>query len=185
MKTKKINGKTYKILVTRQEIIIKVREIAKQIISDFKDIPEPPVLLFVLTGGIYFGDDLSQELDEAEFQHSVDTVGLKRYAGDENGGLVTMTSLPRTNLGGKNIIVIEDVVDIGETINFLNIFLKNLEHAPKSIKYCAMLLKEHHKELNFTINYLGWRIGSPWIVGKGMDSNGLFRGLKDLWVCID
>ena len=73
--------------------------------------------LAVLTGGLPFAIDLIRELDEMKFINHFDTIGLKRYSGDEKAGAVEIVSKPHANLSDREIMVIEDVIDAGETMN--------------------------------------------------------------------
>ena len=80
------------------------------------------------------------------------------------------------------MIVVEDIIDRGDTLNFLNKYLLNLKEPPRSIQYCALLMKENHAPLEFNLEYLAWTVGPGWIVGNGMDSNQEARGLSDIYV---
>lgn len=177
-----INGDHYKIIISKQMIADTIEELAASIKMDYAKREQPPILLIVLTGGLYFGIDLSKKLDRIGLRHHIDTVGLKRYGGDEKGGAVDLLSRPHADLGGRDVIVIEDVVDNGATMNFLDDFLSNLKNPPKSIQYCVLGLKTHHGPLRFDIKYLGFDSISPaWIVGYGLDANQSFRGLEDIY----
>jgi len=182
--TLRINGHNYRILFSRQEILERVAELAALIKADYRPADTPPILMIVLTGGLYLGVDLSQALARIGFQHHVDTVGLKRYLGDEIGGEVKFLSYPHADLGGRDLIIVEDVVDEGCTMNFLDTYLKNLASPPLSISYCALCLKETHGPLDFLIKYLGYTIGEEWIVGYGLDSDQGYRGLTDIYIKI-
>lgn len=178
-----LKGIEYRLLFTRRDILNRVEELAQKIVNDFQG-SAPPILLWVLTGGAYAGVDFSRALDSLGFLHSVDTIGLKSYEADEKGGLVQIISAPHAQLGGRKIIVIEDLVDRGFTLNFLDLYLKGLEVPPESIEYCTLFLKDSHDQLNFKINYLGWTIGPGWVVGNGSDSDQHSRGLLGLYVKI-
>lgn len=156
-----IDGVRYELLVDRQAIVEKVAELAKKIVIDFADIKEPPTITFVLTGGLYLGVDLSRALSELDFEHNVDTVGLKRYSEDEVAGLVQLISLPHAKLGDRDLIIVEDLADIGLSLNFWHKYLLNLEVPPRSISYCTLFLKTNHAPLDFEIKYLGnwFRVG--------------------------
>lgn len=184
-KTLEINGDIYKILFSRRRIAKKVKELAARIKADYLTAEKPPIILIVLTGGMMFGKDLVEALDEIGLVNHVDTVGLKRYSEDEQGGAVIILSEPHADLSGRDIIVVEDVIDHGVTMNFLDDYLKhrNLMNPPKSIAYCALGLKASHGPLKFEIKYLGFdNLGPEWIVGYGLDANQSLRGLKDIWV---
>jgi len=94
-----INNIPYRQLYSRQQILAKVDELAASIAHDYQDIAAAPILMFVVTGGIYFGVDLSRALDKMNFRHSVDTIGVQRYRGDEKGGLAQLISAPHAQFG--------------------------------------------------------------------------------------
>lgn len=181
MKNIELHGDQFKCLFSKEEIDDKITEIARQIMADVSDFNNPPILLFVLNGGLYFGVDISRALEKFGLSCEVDTIGLKSYDSDENGGIVKITSFPRSNLANRDIIVIEDIIERGDTLNFLNQYLKDLNGPPRTVKYCALLIKKGHSSLEFNLNYLAWTVGPEWVVGYGMDSNKLGRSLTDIY----
>jgi len=176
-----INGENFEVLFSREQILNKVEELAAKIAVDFQDILEKPVLLFVVTGGIYFGVDLSRSLDRIGFLHAVDTIGIGRYGDKEEGGPLRVVNLPHSDLAGRDIIVAEDVVDYGTSMNYLKHYLDNLPVPPNSVRYCALILKKNHGPLNFEIDYLGFAMEPAWIVGNGMDARQACRGLEAIY----
>jgi hypoxanthine phosphoribosyltransferase len=167
---------------SRADILDRTFDLARQITNDYRNSEQEPVLLLLMTGGIYLGVDLSRALDELGCLHVVDSIGLRRYTKDEVGGAVGITSLSRTDLSGRDVIVVDDIVDHGDTMNFLHNYWQVAEQKPKSVKYCTMFLKSNHKPLDFELDYLGWPVGPEWLVGNGMDSEGLGRGLEDIYI---
>lgn len=180
----KIGDSNYKTILNPRSLSLKIRKIAKRILSDYSD-SEPPVLLVVTNGGMYFGACLSMFLQDLNFAHSVDTVRIKRYVSDKkttNG--VKISSEPSINLQDKNIIIIEDIVDEGITLAFLHNYLKTKN--AKSIEYCVLIEKKSHIKLDFDIKYsILSNIGPEWLVGFGMDSNFLLRGLRGIYAKLD
>lgn len=172
----------YSILFSANQIAGQIYKIGQEIKKDYVDRPQPPIIMMVLTGGLYFGVDLSRVLADLGLSHHIDTVGLKSYMSDEQGGQVKMISQPHADLGGRDIIVVEDIIDRGDTMNHLHNYLLNLPNPPDSISYCALLVKNNHGPLDFEINYQGFEIGPEWIVGYGMDSYQDLRGLCDIYV---
>jgi hypoxanthine phosphoribosyltransferase len=169
-------GEEYEIVLSTQQIKDGVNRIIREIIVDYVD-TEPPILLTVLNGGLQFGAALSAGLDEADFWQYQDTIKVSRYREDGVSGETFITSETTLDLSGKNIIVVEDLVDKGGTLNSLNKYLKSKN--PKSIKYCVLILKKKHKRLNFKINYkILDNVDPGWLVGFGMDSNGFGRGYQ-------
>lgn len=182
----RINGDRYQILFSKKMISKKISELAARIKSDYAGKDQEPILIYVLTGAIFFGADMSKKLDKIKFRHHIDSIGLKRFSKDEVGGAVEIVSRPHANFRNRDVIVVEDVVDNGATMNFLNDLLINGDNPPRSIEYCILGLKNSHGPLNFSIKYLGFdNLGPEWIVGYGLDSNQAYRGLEDIWVKID
>ncbi len=177
----KLNGALFERLFSRREIMKKVNEFAQRIMFDYPHPDNPPILLIVLNGGLYFGVDLSRALEKIGRSHMIDTISLKSYDNDENGGAVEIVNYPRLNLAGRDVIVVEDIIDRGDTLNFLNKHLLGLKEPPRSIQYCALLIKTNHAPLEFILGY-AWYIGPEWIVGNGMDSNQEARGLTDIYI---
>lgn len=177
----KLHGVLFEQLFSRKDIREKVYEFAHRIRLDYPHSDNPPILLIVLNGGLYLGVDLSRALEKIGCHHAIDTIALESYGSDEKGGDVKIRNYPRLNFWSRDLIVIEDIVDRGDTLNFLNRYLLSLEETPHSIRYCTLLMKANHAPLEFDLEYLAWTIGPEWVVGNGMDSNQLHRGLSGIY----
>ena len=167
--------------MSQQKLASRIQKIADKIEKDYPDKTNPPVLLIITNGAIYFGVILSLMLQRMGLSHMIDTTRIARYAGDKKTKQIRMISKPGINLAGKDVIVIEDLVDEGKTLNFLNKYL--LSQKTKSIKYCVLAVKEEHKKLDFEVTYkvIKKELGPEWLVGFGMDSEQLFRGLDCIY----
>lgn len=182
----KIGNNYFKEILSPELIKLKIKEIAKQISIDYSK--SSPVLLIVTNGGMYFGTELSMALQDLGISHSVDTVRIKRYTGDSMSTTeIKVSSKPSLKLTGKNVIVVEDLIDEGITMNFLDNYLKTTEGmVPKSIDYCVLVEKKDHVKLSFEIKYFILnKAGPEWLVGFGMDSNFGYRGLRGIYAKID
>lgn len=177
-----LHGVLFERLFSRREIKKKVSEFAQRIRSDYPHADNPPVLLIVLNGGLYLGVDLSRALEKIGCHPLIDTIALKSYGSDDNGGDVRIINYPRLDPAERDLIVIEDIIDRGDTLNFLNKYLLSLEKPPHSIRYCTLLMKTNHAPLEFDLEYLAWTVGPEWVIGNGMDSNQLGRGLSGIYV---
>ena len=183
----KIDGHNFKEILSPRKIKIEIKKIAKRISVDYAD-SDSLVLLFVTNGGIYFGTELSMTLADLGVSHCVDTVRIKRYTSDGNSTTeIKISSKPSLKLAGKDVIVIEDLIDEGLTMNFLDNYLKTTEDMiPNSIQYCVLVEKKDHVKLPFNIKYFILdNAGSEWLVGFGMDSNFLYRGLRGIYAKTD
>jgi len=180
------NNDVYELLLSRKDITKEVKKIATKIAIDYRTKSGNLVLLFVLNGGMYFGVELSQALEEIGLKHKVDIINLKSYNQRNNkGSSVTILNSPYTHLRGKDILIVEDIIDRGDTMNFLYRYLLGQDYPPRTIEFCSFFIKRGHNPLDFNLKYGGRIVGLEWIIGYGMDSNGFGRGLKDIWIKSD
>lgn len=185
-RTKIIGGDLYRLFRSRQTIHKRIGQLARKIGEDYKDRFQPPILLWVLTGGAYLGVGVSKYLDYLGVDNAVDTIGLRRYSQDEETiSQVEIVSRPHADFAGRDVIVVEDMVDEGPTMNFLHSYLQGLPVPPRSVEYCILGLRRQHGPLDFTIKYLGFEVEPGWLVGYGLDSNQRLRGLPDIWIKVD
>lgn len=183
----KIGGYDFKEILSPKLLETKIHEIAKKISQDYSR-SDALVLLFVTNGGMYFGTALSMALQDLGFSHYVDTVRIKRYTGDGKASTkVKINSKPSLKMYGKDVIVVEDLIDEGLTMNFLHDYLETSEDMkPKSLEFCVLVEKKDHIKLSFEIKYFILdEVGPEWLVGFGMDSNFGYRGLRGIYAKID
>lgn len=183
----RISNHDFKEILSPKSVQKKIHEIAKRILEDYPD-PSSLVLLIVTNGGMYFGIALSMALQDIGISALVDTIRIKRYKGDgEATTEVKVSSKPSLKLTGKDVIVVEDLIDEGLTMNFLDHYLKTTEGmTPKSLEYCVLVEKKEHMKLSFNIKYYMLdQVGPEWLVGFGMDSNFGYRGLRGIYAKIN
>ncbi len=174
-----IGGSEYNVILNAEKLQKKVQKLAKRIAKDYSG-NRSLVLLFVINGAMYFGTDISKFLQDFGRSHLVDTVRLKRYSGDNKAQKIKIIAEPCIDFAGKNVLVIEDIVDEGVTLQYLNGYLKKKN--PISIEYCVLLTKKDHLPLGFNIKYkILENLGPEWVVGYGMDSNEEYRGLTSIY----
>lgn len=182
-----IGGYNFKEIISPKSLELEIKKIAKRIAKDYSG-SNSIVLLFVTNGGMYFGTILSMALQDLGVSHFVDTVRIKRYVEDGKSTTeVKVSSKPSLKLTDKDVIVIEDLIDEGLTMNFLDNYLKTTEGmTPKTLEYCVLVEKKDHVKLSFNIKYsILDNAGPEWLVGFGMDSNFGFRGLRGIYAKID
>lgn len=151
-------------LFSEAQIAQRVDEIAAQISSDYADKGEI-VLLGVLKGAFIFLADISRRLT---VPRSIEFIAVSNYEdGSKPSGAVRLVMDVRENIQGRHVIVVEDIVDTGQTIHYLIAMLKS--RGPASISTCVLLHKEHKTEIDVEIDYLGFTIGDEWVVGYGLD----------------
>lgn len=167
-----------KVLISQKKIKQAVSRLAAEIRRDYKG--KEPLLICILKGSFVFMADLIRQLD---LPAKVDFVKLSSYgAGKETTGKIKLVQGLKTPIKGKDIIVIEDIVDTGLTISFLLDHLK--KKSPASLKLCALADKPSRRRVPVTIDYLGFSIPNKFVVGYGIDWNEKFRYLPDI-CCID
>lgn len=167
-------NETIKQLISKAEIDKRVSEIASKIENDY--LGEEVVMICVLTGSAVFTADLSRKISKIpviiEF-FSVSSYGLNT----ESNGIKKTYFETKVPLDNKNIIVIEDIVDTGSTLDCIMNHLKTLN--PKSIKICSLLEKTNRRAVKgLDIDYLGFNIGDYFVVGYGIDYANKYRNLS-------
>lgn len=168
-----------RILYTRAEIEAKVDKLADKIRRDY--LGKHPVLICVLKGSFMFTADLIRHLN---FPLEVEFVQLSSYGGaKESSGKIKMVQDLQSPIQGRDVLVIEDIVDTGTTIAFLLDYLRDKK--PASLKLCALTDKPSRRRVPVTIDYLGFTVPDKFLVGYGLDLDQKFRNLPDICVLED
>jgi hypoxanthine phosphoribosyltransferase len=166
-----------RVLLPEDAIRRRVRELARQISEDYSSV-ESVTLVGVLRGAFIFLADLSRELT---IPRRVDFIALSSYESDSTtGGAVRLIMDVRAPLEGEHVLVVEDIVDTGLTLDYL---LRTLRaRSPKSLKTCVLLEKPDRLKVKVPIDYLGFTIPDKWVVGYGLDSGDRYRCLPYIGV---
>ena len=164
-----------KLLLSESEIKKRVKEIAEKISRDYKD--KTPIFIGILNGSYVFMADLLRELS---INTEVDFVKIRSYEGDSSTGTIKFRKDISADIDDRDIIIVEDIVDSGFTINFLVNRLK--ESGPKSVSVATILFKKEVAKLDFEIDYVGFEIPPEFVVGYGLDHDEKYRNLKDVMV---
>lgn len=159
-----------KIVFSEDQIQKKVTELAKKISNDYKD--KQLTVVSVLKGGIPFLSDLIKNID---IKLSIDFMAAASYKNTESSGIVRLIMDLRESPENKNLLIVEDIVDTGLTLNYLCENLKTRK--PKSLKICTLLDKSSQRTMNIKIDYFGFKVPDKFVVGYGMDYNELYRNL--------
>ena len=141
-----------------------------------KEAETNPVFLVIMTGAFIFAADL---LRQVTIGCEVRFVRVKSYAGTTSTGTFRIEEDYLGQLSGRNIIIVEDIVDTGRTIKRIKEILEKEEVA--SIKICSLLSKPEAHEIEMTIDYLCFEIPNEFVVGYGLDYNDKGRNLPDIW----
>jgi hypoxanthine phosphoribosyltransferase len=175
-----------KVLVSRQQIAERIAEMGKQITADVKG--EPVIFVGVLKGAAIFLSDLVRQVEvDATFEFlAVSSYGNRptptqelRRAWDSTGE-VRLTKDVDQSLRGKNVILVEDILDTGLTLTFLKRLL--LGHEPRSLRVAVLLDKPSRRKMPVEVDYIGFSIPDEFVVGYGLDFAERYRNLPD--VCV-
>jgi hypoxanthine phosphoribosyltransferase len=165
-----------RVLFTRQEIESRISWLAAELNRDYRG--KHPLLLGVLKGSFVFMADLIRLLS---FPLEVDFIRLSSYGGGkESSGKIKVVQGLRSPIKGRDILVVEDIVDTGLTTAFLLDYLRRKE--PASLKLCALTDKPARRQIPVTIDYLGFTVPDKFLVGYGIDWDEKFRYLPDICV---
>jgi len=164
------------ILYSKETIEERVNELAETISRDYEG--GEIVFVCVLKGAFIFLADLTRRL---KVPHVVDFVRLASYgSGTVSSGKITITKDIETSIEGKDVVIVEDIIDTGITLDFLKDRLKKSN--PNSLKICALLDKEERREVEVDVDYVGFIIEDKFVVGYGLDFDEKFRCLSDIYV---
>ena len=163
-------------MISKSEIKNKVEEISKLLTIEYKN--KNPIIICVLNGAFIFFADLVRNL---EFDFEIDFIKISSYGRKmESSGTVRMIKDISADLTGRDVIIVEDIIDTGLTINYLR--KRMIDAGVRSIAFATCLLKERKTyKFNFKINYIGFNIPDRFVVGYGLDLNQRFRGLDCIY----
>ncbi|MFZ1981133.1 MAG: hypoxanthine phosphoribosyltransferase [Smithella sp.] len=164
------------ILFPRDVIQKRVRELAGQISKDYAD--RELIIIGILKGAFIFMADLIREIS---IPCRIDFTRLASYGeGSDSSGKVVMTKDIETSIKGKDILIVEDILDTGLTLQYLVGWLK--ERNPDSLKICVLLDKRKRRKVSFEADYVGFTIDDGFVVGYGLDFNEKYRFSPDIYV---
>ncbi len=162
------------LLITQEKICQAVAKLATEIRRDYKD--KHPLLIGILKGSFVFLADLIRELD---MHVEVDFIKLSSYGtSTTTSGKVKIVHGLKSMIKGRDVIVVEDIVDTGLTVSFIMNYLRKKK--PASLKLCALVDKPSRHNVPVNIDYLGFTIPDKFVVGYGIDWNERYRYLRDI-----
>ncbi len=163
-----------KVLVSPEEIQGAVKRICREMENDFKDSEKPVLLMGILKGSVVFMADIMKEFN---LRAETDFIKVSSYGSGTTSGIIRLKSQPDiTDLSGYNVIVIEDILDTGNTLYWLLGHLKN-ELKANSVKLCTLFNKPERRVKDIKVDYQGFIIPDEFIVGYGLDYNEQYRNL--------
>lgn len=163
------------VLLSRDEIHNRIQELGQQITEDYQG--RSPLLICVLKGAFIYMADLARAIDlPVEF----DFMAVSSYGNaTKTSGVVRIVKDLDIELTGRDVIVVEDIIDSGLTLNYLRKILNSRN--PASLEVCALLVRSGRQEGDLGLKYIGFEIPPDFVVGYGLDVAQRYRNLSDLW----
>jgi hypoxanthine phosphoribosyltransferase len=164
------------ILIPADRLQERVRELGREISDVYRG--KTPLLVSILKGGVVFLTDLMRAMS---IPHHIDFLQVSSYeGGTKTTGTVRILSDLGTNIAGRDVILVEDIVDSGLTLSYL---MKQLEiRAPRSLRVCALLSKKDVPRIQVPVDFLGFEIPNEFVVGYGLDYDEKYRNLPYIGV---
>jgi hypoxanthine phosphoribosyltransferase len=164
------------ILLSQEQLQDRIRELGAQLAQDYAG--KQPLLVGILKGAAMFMMDLIRAMD---LPLAVDFMAVSSYgAATESSGVVRILKDLDTSLGGRDVILVEDIIDSGLTIAYVLDMLRR--RGPSSLKVCALLVKERAQAAGLEADYVGFTIPDKFVVGYGLDFDERYRNLPYLGV---
>ena len=179
MKQIKLKDKTFRVSIPYEEISKAIDKVAEKINSDFNGCEDIPVLLCVLNGSIMFMGELMKRL---EFNCQIVSTKLTSYDGTSTTGKVKQALGLTADITGRRVIVVEDIVDTGNTIVELQKILADA--GATESKICTLLYKPEACRKDLSLDYVAMEIPNDFIVGFGLDYDELGRNFKDIYTLV-
>ncbi len=160
-----------KVLLTREELERKTKELAALISKEYKD--KKLMIICILKGGVMFTTDL---LKEISIPVEIDFMAISSYgASTSTSGIVRILKDLENDIEGKDILIVEDIIDSGLTLKYLKDLL--LSRGPNSLKICTILNKPSSRKEKVKVDYIGFNIPDEFVVGYGLDYAEKYRNL--------
>lgn len=159
------------VMITQEEINKRAAEIGKQIEEDFKG--EEVILVGILRGAVLWMGDVMKNVD---LDLSIDFMAVSSYgAATKSSGVVKINKDLDTSIEGKNVIIVEDIVDSGTTLSYLKHYMENMN--AKTVRICTLLDKPEGRRVDIDVDYIGFTVDDRFIVGYGLDYDQKYRNL--------
>lgn len=161
----------FKTLIDETTLQAKVQEIANQIMKEYEE--QEITLICILKGSTFFTVDLARKIQK---DVEIEFIQVSSYgSGTISSGEIELKLDLKQSIEGKNIIVVEDIIDTGRTLSYLLEYLKAKK--PSTLKLCALLDKPERRKYDVTVDYVGFQIPDKFVVGYGLDYDEHYRNL--------
>lgn len=173
---KKLVPENYSVLLSEKQIQDRLRELGARITEDFKD--SNPILIGILNGGFIFLADLIRHID---VDLEIDFMRISSYGNQrESTGHVKVLKPLSADINGRDVIVVEDIVDSGLSLQFLENLLRAFH--PNRLKFATLLHKPSKTKVPITLDYVGFEIEDKFVVGYGLDDEQFKRNLRQIYI---
>lgn len=173
---KKNLAEVAKVLISEEDIKAKIKEVAAEITNDYKG--EDVLFVGILKGSVIFFADLVREV---KLPLTMDFMAISSYgSGTTSSGEVKMLKDLDKSICGKHVIIVEDIIDSGNTLSYLKRALISRE--PKSVKICTLLDKPSRRKVDIQSDYCCFTIPDEFVFGYGLDVDQLYRNEKDIYI---
>ena len=170
------DGEELDLLISEEEIQERVKQIARQISADYRDKEKPPIMIGVLNGSFYFMADLLRAMTiEAE----MDFIKISSYHKTGSTGTIRLIKDISADIHKRDLILVEDIIDTGLSINYLRNHFKNSH--PASVRVATLLYKKEITKVKNPPEYIGFEIPDKFVVGYGLDIEQQYRRLRDIF----
>lgn len=160
-------------LFSKEQLQQRIVELATQINNDYSD-EEELYVISILKGAVLFAIDLAKNIT---LPTQMEFIRLTSYGNEEkSSGKIKAVDLTLPNLRNKNVLIVEDIIDTGLTMEFLLSYIRS-QHGPKSLKVATLLDKHEARTQNVQVDYVGFPIDNKFVVGYGLDYRGFYRNL--------
>jgi hypoxanthine phosphoribosyltransferase len=164
------------ILVTKQQIEARTKELGQQISKDYAG--QDLLLVCVLKGAVAFLADLMREIT---IPHAIDFMAISSYgASTESSGVVRILKDLDSNIAGRHVLIVEDIIDTGRTLQYITQNLRTRH--PQSVRICTLLSKPSRREIDIPLDYVGFEIPNKFVIGYGLDFAEIYRSLPYIGV---
>ena len=172
-----LKDKTFEVMIPAEDIDKAVAKVADKLNERYASSQKPPIFVGVLSGSYMFLADLVRKIS---FNHEIAFVQISSYEGTQSTGVVKQKLGIDIDVEGRELIIVEDIVETGHSIKHMTDYLHSLQ--PQSVEVCTLFFKPEKYLYDMPINYCAMEIGNEFIVGYGLDYDQLGRNLKDIYV---
>lgn len=162
--------KEINVLINKTKLEKRIEEMGKQIQKDYEG--KESVFIGILKGSVMFMSELAKNIKNSV---ALDFMDVSSYEGTESTGEIKINKDIRDSIEGKDVIIVEDIIDTGRTLTYVRDYLK--QKNPNSVKIATMLSKPSRRVMELQVDYIGFAIEDKFVVGYGLDYNEKYRNL--------